>query len=290
MALNKSSVESPTGDRGGDQQTQSFGASHLPWWAAGTSHEKLDARWQLSRRGSFAFLTPPHADRPIPAFLASPTAVKAPFLITIALVIMLYPVLVATAFWISFRRAGLAVKTVNFFRGPRLFRGTLFGDPVEIGCIPIGSSVSWVPEQYFSKPRLLRLGVTLIAPILGLAITMMLLGSGAAIHHIGRGLMQIPMGALHPRSLGVELIAQLQTVFAHSPVTAIGILVAKALADDLLPLGGSVVCNCVFALIDSRTEENRIVQLFGTLNALTAIALCGSWFVAIVSYALTASP
>jgi membrane-associated protease RseP (regulator of RpoE activity) len=215
---------------------------------------------------------------------------KTQFLTTVALVIVFYPVLITTGFWVAFRRAGFAIKTVTFFRGPRLFTGTVFGDPVEIGCIPLAGSVAWVPEQFYSKSKLLRLGVVLVGPALGLAIAAILLGISAAGHHVGHGFYQLPLGALHPRTTALELITHLHAAFAQSPVTAVGILVAKGLACDLLPIGGATVTHCLVALGNSTSQDNRTIQLFTTLNALCSIALLVSWCVAIVSYAITAGP
>ena len=130
-------------------------------------------------------------------------------------------VLASAAHALALHLAQVPVRAFRLFAGASLTSVRLGGIALEFGWVPVGTSVLYDVPTLYLRPMWMRVGVTLVGPL-------------AAWHQFLAGFVQLPLGALHPLSVALELIARLHATFLTSVPAAAGILAAKLAAMELL--------------------------------------------------------
>src|SRR5207237_6295553 len=124
-----------------------------------------------------------------------------------------------------------------------------------------------------------RLAISLSGAAALLCLAAPLLGPSSALDHFVSGFWQLPLGAVHPRTVAQDLIARLQPAFVASAPFTCGILSAKLAAFALLPLGGMSTAEC-FRQMLGRFGDHHAVTAFVTISALVGLVMIFAWTVA----------
>lgn len=177
----------------------------------------------------------------------------------------------------------IRIHELSIFFGPRILELHIFETSMRIGCIPTGSYVKYDVEDYRSRPLIQRLAVVLSLPVVLVCFSVVILGSARAFHHIGTGLWQLPMGALHPVSIGQSLIAKAHEAYSTSLVVWVGIASSKIAAGSLIPLGRTCPVHMVEELFQLYSETGIYSRIL-TLTAVLTIGMTVSWAFACVIY------
>jgi len=165
---------------------------------------------------------------------------------------------------------------------------------LRMGAVPLGASVRFPSahenqgeypdgQLFENKPRYVRTAIMLTGPA-GMLVAALALRGATGWHSFVRAFEQIVMGALAPSSRGAELVTgYLHLVSTEGAVTAIGALLAKFAACNLLPLpimaGGNALIQFLSAPGKGLSESTwYTVQKVGLVILL---ALMLSWFWAI---------
>lgn len=127
-----------------------------------------------------------------------------------------------------------------------------------------------------------------LSQLVGLALLAAgLLGPADAWHHAVSGLWQIPLGAISPLATGRELVTDWSEVLSSRGVlSAVGILIAKALSFELLPIGSASLLRALgwlFGLVRSRRLDQVLVGC-----QLLSLLVVVSWLVAMATSLYTA--
>ena len=187
--------------------------------------------------------------------------------------------------WIGFRCTRTDVQTVNIFHGKTLASFPLLGTTFVIGCIPTGCGLKFDTEQFARLALPVRLAVFLLGPASLLVLSAAVLRYDAALHHFASGFSQFISGAMHPRTIAIELLTRLEAVFTSSFSTLVGVLAAKISAADLTPIGTCSGGRCVSELF-SRYAERRWFTVIQVFNALIWFAILIAWGFACFVYVI----
>ena len=187
---------------------------------------------------------------------------------------------------LALRLAQVPVRAFRLFTGASVASITLGGTALELGRVPVGTSVLYDVPTFWLRPLWMRVAVTLAGPLVLLPCAAAMLGPQTAWHHFLAGFAQLPLGALHPLSVAPELIARLHGAYLASIPAASGILAAKLAALELLPLGGVTTAQVLLELVGHGDGDDDQIRgaWFLTLNVLALILLIGCWAVAAVAY------
>jgi hypothetical protein len=208
---------------------------------------------------------------------------KIHFLVSIALIGMAIASIGTVGIWIAVRLASVRVTEVRFFHGPQI--ASFFDGLLTFGCIPLSGYVKYDVPQLRKKPWPARLSVAASPLFVLLPIAIGLLGWKPAGHHLASGFGQAFFGALHPFTTAQELLTQLHGVFLISPMTATGIVTAKAVSASLLPFGGWALSQCLSSLVKLGDEEDSTGDWYFVPSIFCTMALHFSWMIAVVTYA-----
>jgi hypothetical protein len=183
---------------------------------------------------------------------------------------------------IAARLAGLKIEKVSFFYIP-VFKFQTPAFPLEIGILPVGGSVKLSEE--FEKNSLPVKWLVTISGSLFVAISVVIvLSFDKAWLAFITGFGQIIYGAISPIAYGATLI---QKFFAEdlaaSVFTAYGILAAKLVAINLLPLATLNGGQMITALFPN-FHDSKWGGRFSVISLLVMLAIYISWGVALVVY------
>ena len=190
---------------------------------------------------------------------------------------------------LALRLAQVRVRAFRLFAGASIASFTMGGIAFELGWMPLGTSVTFDVPTFWLRPLWMRIGVTLIGPLMLLPCAVAILGPQAAWHHFLTGFAQMPCGAWHPFSVAPELMARLHGVYLASVPAASGVLAAKLAALECLPLGGLTTAQVLLELIGHGDSDDGQIRgaWFLALNVLALILLMGCWAVAAVAYVVS---
>jgi|GEM_PF-2355759 len=184
------------------------------------------------------------------------------------------------------RLFGARVEELGIFQGSAILKIDLRGGLVfKLNYFPSGSYVRFTQDFSFLHP--FRKILIILAGI-GSYLTLAIIGLGfeETFHQILTGFGQIISGVFSPLTVGTKLIEALAILFTQGPfVVGIGVLAAKILVFNLLPLGslsgGSLVLYVLELIGFSSEKFNERFTLFGLLVVL----LIGiPWMVAIFMF------
>lgn len=157
------------------------------------------------------------------------------------------------------RYARIEMKRARLFLGPKLLGFTALGVPFELGAIPIGSFVEFVPldandssrTSYDVASRGRRILVSLLPWLLIVLLAMGFAGFDA-LFAFARGFSQVFMGLL-VFSEGPILVGRIvDTVRTAPPLLLVGLVLSKLAAFNLLPFPGISGGRAFEALVDRR--------------------------------------
>ncbi len=186
--------------------------------------------------------------------------------------------------FLSIRKLRIKVEEIGLFLGKSVVI-TCWGQKFRIGCIPTGTSVKYDVEDFRSRTTVERVGAYLSGPLVLAMIALAILGPTQALHHFSSGFRQLPMGALHPVSIGQALIADGQKIYLSSVWMWMGILAAKGTAASFIPfasINAGQLVQELFRLYDERGLGSWIV----TVSALLNIGMFTLWAFAMIRYAV----
>lgn len=199
--------------------------------------------------------------------------------------------------------ARVHIKEIHVGAGPKLYAASWGDTKLQFGPLPTASldfarqpsgdgaadeEPDVVPPGkrcFWEAPRLVRALAHLLPPLGYVAVAVVLIGPGDAVHHVVSGLSQLIEGALSPLGTGKELVASWAGLLDAAGVwKAAGVLLAKLVALALLPLTpGSLFRAGAAVLGVDRSNAFAVALVVGLLVGLLVAA---SWLVAIVAYAL----
>lgn len=197
-------------------------------------------------------------------------------------------VLSSAAHAVALRLAQVRVCAFRLFAGGTVARFSIGGVMFELGWVPVGTSVTYDVPTFWLRPTWMQVAATLVGPLALLPCAAAVLGSSLAWHHFLTGFVQLPVGALHPLSVGRDLITRLHGLSLGSVPAAAGVLAAKLAASEFLPLGGLATAQVLLALIGPGNADDGEVRgaRFLTLSALVLILIMAGWVVAAVAYVI----
>ncbi len=201
------------------------------------------------------------------------------------------------AFLGSARLAGLRPTRARFFGSPQLFETRLFGTPLGVGVIPTGSFVEipgmnpfedegiHPPEVrlFWQRPRWMQALLLCSYPILLVTLATILIGPSRAAAELGRGFVQVVSGAMSPHAVGAPLVGAWSKLLREDTTLAIGVLLAKLAALELLPVGSATSFRAAIAalgLVRAKWPVHVSVVLM-----LAGLVVAVSWLLAFVAHA-----
>jgi membrane-associated protease RseP (regulator of RpoE activity) len=160
---------------------------------------------------------------------------------------------------VAARAARIEMKRARLFLGPKVLGFTALGVPFELGAIPLGSFVEFVPTDaddpsrtsYDVASRGRRILVSLVPWLLVLGVALGFAGL-EALFSFARGFSQVFMGLL-VFSEGPLLVGRIvDTVRTAPPLLLVGLVLSKLAAFNLLPFPGLSGGRAFEALVDRR--------------------------------------
>lgn len=182
---------------------------------------------------------------------------------------------------------GGRIEEAGLFLGPRLVGFDIGGLKVRINCVPLGSYVKFTEDfERLSPSRRLAASVAGLGGYVLLAAAAIGFAEGA--RHLLSGFGQIAAGAFSPRAVGSVLIGStVRTLSDLSFVTGTGILAAKMMAYNLLPLGsfpGFTIISTTLELLGLNSGGGRVENSVKLAGFFITIALLAAWIAAGVFY------
>jgi hypothetical protein len=192
--------------------------------------------------------------------------------------------------------------TITLHQGPQITAFRWRGIAISIRPLPLGSGVRFLERANVSPEcaqqvagrlvfadelhPLCRILFALSPPCGFLVFAWIVLGDNI-YPHIATALPQIYLGALHPTSLGGELLSRYVAAWQGSPVTALAILCAKYGVYLLVPTPGSPGFHAIIESVRALSGRNPLDSLKEPLLLLLlspAIVTYIGWAVAIAVY------
>ncbi len=189
------------------------------------------------------------------------------------------------------RAAGLPVTRLRVFLGPTVTRWNLFRIPTELGLLPLGSFVEFPSADDDSgdtaldrAPRRTQLAVALLPWSLPALLALLLLGPAEGLAAMALGGWQYVVGGLIFWETGADLARQgAQALVELPPVRLVGLALAKVVALNLMPFGGTSGGRALRAVFGACPRLLVVAALlpgllaFGWLAALVIAAVRAEW-------------
>ncbi len=188
-----------------------------------------------------------------------------------------------SAQWVGLRCTQTSVKVVTIFYGKPIVSFPLLGTTFVIGWIPTGCGMAYDIERFARLPLWGRLTVLLSGPTALFLLAVLILRYESALHHFVSAFFQIVSGALHPRTVAIELLTRLDAIFSSSILALFGVLAAKLSAISLLPFGTGAGTSCLRELLVRHTERPWF-EVTQAAAIILMFAAFGAWVFACSIY------
>ena len=166
-------------------------------------------------------------------------------------------------------------KIAVFYGKPVLTMNTRFA-PVCFGYIPTGGYIQLDMDAFPFQPRLKRAAVALSGPAALLLSALLCLGLNHAAHSLLATYPQVLELLRAPVAIGKEFYNLFSTIATNHPVTAYGILAAKAGMLNLLPLPTLAGGRLLVELCPNR-DHNPLAKALNYLGTIFALSVF-VWF------------
>ncbi len=192
-------------------------------------------------------------------------------------------VLVCVAFRIKIKQIAI------FYGKPVVAFPTRWGT-LALGFIPTGGYTSMEDMADFEqRPPVIRVLLALAGPAATLSLSVLLLGPSEFRDQFIGGFSRVVSGAVSPLKIGTPFVQKFFMLTHASAVAGLGVLAALTTCVNLLPLPNFAGGRAVLEFFSVRRTDPKL-ELLTTFCAFAALALMGSWGIALANYFVHFSP